>query len=78
MNVRNIKMKKYSDSFCKPIITQNGQKLAGAAAREHLIKQNGGIDNMLSIFGKMCIQNANATYVLDNSNVIPFPKTNAG
>jgi len=71
-------MKKYSDSFCQPIITKDGKKIAGAAAREHLIKENGGLDMMLPAFLRMSIQNANATSVPDNSNVIPFPKTNVG
>lgn len=71
-------MKQYSDILCKPIITENGKKIAGAAAREHLIKQNGGLNNMLSTFGQMCIQNANAKPILDGSNVIAFPVKKVG
>lgn len=71
-------MTKKSDSFCKQIITHDGKKLSGAAAREHLIKQNGGLDNMLAAFGKMCVQNAKATSVQNESNLVPFPKKKAG
>lgn len=43
-----MKQKKYKDSFCQPIVTDYGQRLAGGAARNYLIGQfEDGLDELI-------------------------------
>ncbi|KAA0080894.1 hypothetical protein CIW54_22775 [Paraburkholderia sp. T12-10] len=41
--------KKYKDSFCRPIVTSYGQRLAGGAARNYRIGQfDDGLDEIIA------------------------------
>ncbi|WP_234745278.1 hypothetical protein [Burkholderia sp. WTPI3] len=44
-----MKQKKYKDSFCRPIVTNEGTKLAGGAARNYRIGQfEDGLDEIIA------------------------------
>ena len=50
-------MKRYKDSWCKPIVTRTGQPIAGGAARNYLIGlYPNGIDDVIERAGKAAVR----------------------